>query len=130
MFTKKLDKLLIKYHKANRKRRNAYAKRSREYCKTYAVPYGIRSSFTPQLKAELDANIEKARLRKLEVSKELRDYCKKNKWHIRWGSNNQVLQVISHLTWQARFNSRTNTAINSFMMSIFKLKLCKERHVL
>lgn len=113
--TKKLEKLLAKYKKANRARLTAYARRSRTLT---GVPFvqltdanGIvirpwkrvfRVPITEELKAKLNADIETARLYKLEVSAELRAYCKKKGYHIQWDSSNQVRKVLTHMEWKLR----------------------------
>src|SRR4051812_45274314 len=81
--TKKLQKLLAKHRKANRARLTAYARRSRvlggvciqveEFGKT-SWKRVFRVPITDELKKELDANIERTRLAKLEVSKEIQEY--------------------------------------------------------
>jgi len=128
--TKKLEKLLLKYKKANRARLTAYAKRSRllhgvwdnEQKKlVFKVP------ITPELKAELNANIEVARLYKLEVSKELRAYCKKKKYHIKWDSNNGIKRVQEHLAWKLR-TCRCSHDPNFFLKILYKLNLTTSQH--
>ena len=113
--TKKLEKLLLKYKKANQARHRAYCRRSRlirgvgmwmlrpdrqDGLKDWTYVHKI--PVTPELKAELDAAVEKARLYKLEVSKELRAYCKKKKYHIRWGTSCQITGVLSDLGYKLR----------------------------
>jgi hypothetical protein len=98
--TKKLEKLLLKYKKANQVRLNAYKRRSLQLRGRWDLEEQKRiypQNVTIDLIKELNANIEKARLYKLEVSKELRAYCKKKKYHLKWGPSNQILEVYSHL---------------------------------
>jgi hypothetical protein len=98
--TKKLEKLLLKYKKANQARLNAYNRRIQRTHWQWNLKEQKRiypQNVTVDLIKELDANIKKARLYKLEVSKELRAYCKKKKYHIKWGPSNQIMEVHSHL---------------------------------
>ena len=111
--TKKLERLLTRYRKANRARLTAYARRSRALAGV-CVPDGQDSSgwqkwkrvfkvpVTDELKAKLDSDIEVARLHKLKMSAELRAYCKKKKYHIQWDSSNQVRTVLTHTEWNMR----------------------------
>ena len=123
--TKKLEKLLLKYKKANQVRIRAYSRRSRllsgvwkQGKRVYPVP------ITPQLKKELNADIETARLYKLEVSKELQTYCKKKKLHIKWGDSNQVEGVHDHMSWKLRKYPQS-LAANALMHVIYELKLIR-----
>lgn len=112
VITKKLSKLLLKHKKANRARLTAYAKRSRllggvtiqqeDEHGNLSWKRVFRVEITDALEAELDANIEKARLYRLEVSAEVRAYCKKKKFHIKWNSDNHIIGVYSHTSWMLR----------------------------
>lgn len=131
--TKKLEKLLLKYKKANQARITAYARRSRAFKGTY-VPDGFdgngwqqwrrvhKTPVTDELKAELDANIETARLYKLKVSAELRTYCKKKKYHIQWGTSNQIKKVLTHTEWSLRRRPQKNTG-DTLLRVLHNLKL-------
>lgn len=123
--TKKLEELLLKYKKANRLRLNAHTKRSRLTCgrwddKIKAQVFTVK--LTKKLLAEMNADIEKARLNKLVVSAELRAYCKKKKYHIQWGLSNQVMGVLTHTAWLLRKYPNTTTA-DKFLSILHKLKL-------
>ena len=112
MVTKKLMKLLLKHRKANRARLTAYAKRSRilgGICIQVEDDKGQtqwkrvhRVLITDALKVELDANIETTRLHRLEVSAEIRAYCKKKKLHLEWNSDNHIIGVFTHTSWNLR----------------------------
>jgi hypothetical protein len=134
--TKKLEKLLAKYKKANRARLTAYARRSRTLRGTYvefvddADPRVtewkrvFKVPVTEELKAKLDADVEVARLRKLEVSAELRAYCKKKGYHIKWDSSNQIRCVLTHMEWTLRKYPVSATA-NTLLAVMGQLKLIK-----
>lgn len=123
--TKKLEKLLLKYKKANRARINAYCRRSRMLSGVWDHKQNKRvykSVITDALKKELDVNIEIARIYKLKVSKELQAYCKKKKLHIEWGDSNQVKGIYSHTSWLLRKFPQSRHA-NTLLFVIWKLKL-------
>jgi hypothetical protein len=129
--TKKLQKLLAKHRKANRARLTAYARRSRvlggvciqveEFGKT-SWKRVFRVPITDELKKELDANIEKARLAKLEVSKEIQEYCKKKKYHISWNSDNHIIAVRNHTGWMLRKHPISLSA-QFLLKTMYRLKL-------
>lgn len=123
--TKKLEKLLAKYKKANRARLCAYNRRSRMLTGVWDVKQGRRvvpETITDALKTQLNANIEVARLYKLEVSKELRAYTKKKKLHLQWGDNNQITGIFTHFEWEVRRHP-IQTSGNRFLHVLQMLKL-------
>ena len=130
--TKKLEKLLQKYKLANRARINAYAKRSRVLGGVWSNKLKKRVFSVPvtdQLKKELDADIEVARLYKLEVSKEIRDYCKQRKLHIKWGDCNQITGIYNDTSYKLR-SWKGREAGNTLLAVLFDLKLSsKERWI-
>jgi hypothetical protein len=74
-----IGSLIQSYIKANRARHNQYARRSRMG----------KNKWTEADQAKLEA----ARKKKLEVSKVLRTYLKKNGLCIIWGDMNQILGI-------------------------------------
>jgi len=137
--TKKLEKLLLKYKKANQARLRAYNRRSRllkgvnvktgaldcngwpQWKRVFKVP------ITDALKVELDANIETARLYKLEVSKELRAYCKKKKYHIKWGDSNQIDGIQDYLSWKLRTHKYAHNG-DALLGVLYALNLSKSQY--
>ena len=130
--TKKLARLLLKYQKANRVRLTAYARKSRILGGVTVLVVGAdglkdwkrvyRVAITPELTAKLDADINTARLYKLECSAELRAYCKKKKYHLKWGNSNQITQVLTHLEWRLR-KSAVSSSGNKLLAVMHALKL-------
>ncbi len=121
----KLQRLLDKYKEANRARIAAYKRRSATLGGRWDNKAGKRVfpvPITEELKKKLDADIEVARLRKLEVSAELRAYCKKKKLAIKWGDSNQVDGVYNEVSHKLR-KSPYNHSSNSFLTMLFNLKL-------
>lgn len=129
VMTKELVALLKKYKKANRARCNAYAARSRTLGGVWDNKLHRRvfkQEITEDLKKQLDANIETARLYKLEVSAEVRAYCKKRKLHIEWGDSNQIDGILTHMEWQLK-TYRHKHCGDTLLKTMYLLKLSQAR---
>lgn len=127
--TKKLERLLEKYKKANNKRLNAYNRRGRLISGVWDKEQQKqvwKVELTPEVLAGLDADIEAARVAKLAASAELRAYCKKKRYHIRWGDSNQILRVLSHTEWLLR--KRYSVEANNFLKTLCWLDLTRSQH--
>lgn len=133
--TKKLQKLLLKHKKANRARLSAYARRSRilgGVCIQQEDEQGNltwkrvhKVLVTEELKAQLDADIEKARLHRLAVSAELRAYCKKKKLHLEWNSDNHIIAIRNHAGWMLHKKHKVAMSFQYLLKAMNRLQLTK-----
>jgi len=93
----KIGRLLAKYYRANVDRHNLYCYRSRK-----------GSLWTEQDQAKLNA----AKLKKKEVSKELRTYLKKSGMRVVWGDRNQIVSIITDCKYQ--LDKRNQRKLNEY----------------
>lgn len=125
---KKLKVLLNEYRVANRARLRAYSKRSLlTNGRWYPKRGKVIPAATPEDLAEVEKTIQICRLFKLECSKRLRAYCKLRGYRIRWGSSNNIEEVLTKIGWQLRHSEGRKLADNLLTL-MFKTKLTKRQY--
>lgn len=124
MSDKKLKKLLEEYRVANSVRLRAYKKRSKFFHDSRVT----QTEPSSQAIEEVEGSIKVARLFRLEVSKQLRAYCKKKKYHIRWGTSCNINRVITHEEWKLYYGKGFRLT-RTVLRAVSSLKLAKTNNI-